>query len=105
MAPPFDPSRRYTDAETAEILRLANAHPLANADPSALSLAEIEDIAASVGIAPRAVRQAARSIDRPASPRLTTRMLGGPLRMELEQSFRGTLTPERAAQALDAIRR
>jgi hypothetical protein len=103
--PPGSP-RRYSDSETAEILRRAGEEAASNPEPGALTLVEIEQIAAEVGIDRRAVRRAAAAIERPGpSPRIVERLAGGPLRLELEQSFGAALAPGRASQAIAAVRR
>jgi hypothetical protein len=105
MTRPSDSARRYSDSELADILRRASEEEGSNRDPGALSLAEIEAIAADVGIDRAAVRRAAVAIDLPAAPRFAGRVLGGTPRVRLERSFDAALTPERVTRALDAIRR
>src|SRR3954451_16094835 len=106
MALPPGSSRRYSDSETAEILRRAGEDAASNPEHGALTLVEIEQIAAEVGIDRRSVRRAAAAIERPgSSSRIAERLAGGPLRLELEQAFHGPLASERASQAVAAVRR
>ena len=61
--------RHYTDDEVAAIFRVAAEGSASSAPPSGsaggLTLRDLQGIAREVGIAPDAVAEAARSLDRP----------------------------------------
>lgn len=73
-------SRRYDEQEIAEILQRATEADAAAPPPAAgtgLTLAQIQEVASEVGIAPARIEHAARSLDLPkASP--PARFLGAP---------------------------
>lgn len=73
--------RRYTDQEVARLLQRAadiDRHsPAGQSVARGLSLGELQDIAAEVGIAPAAVTRAADEIAAPAASRLASAALGG----------------------------
>jgi hypothetical protein len=72
-------TRRYTDDEVAEILRRATEEPMRlPSGREGFTLAEIQDAGREAGIAPEAVADAARSLDRPARPATET-LLGLPI--------------------------
>jgi hypothetical protein len=74
--------RRYTEQEVAEIFeRAAEARPVGShqvAPAEGLSLADLQQIGREVGIAPEAVAQAARSLERAERPARRT-FLGFPI--------------------------
>lgn len=101
-------NRRYTDDEVREILRLA-AEPgnlPARYDPDGMSLADLESIGNEVGIAPAAIREAARALETriPAPPR-GGGLLGAPATAAYERTVRMRVTPEQHASIVLAIRR
>lgn len=88
-------ARRYDDDEIGRILRratqLQRAEPTA-ADPTGITLAELEEIALEAGIDAANVRRAAAELDAaPPSRRLLDRAAGGPVRLRLERTYPGEL--------------
>lgn len=87
--------RRYNENELAEILRVAakgqSATPSSGEESTGYSLAEIERLAAEVGIDPKQVGIAAQGLG--AKPQTTKglRLLGGTDRHVLERTIQGTL--------------
>ncbi|MBM3906749.1 MAG: hypothetical protein FJ363_01600 [Gemmatimonadetes bacterium] len=71
--------RRFNDEEVAEIFRRAAEVPQSAADAlspsSGLTLAEVQDIGRQVGLAPDALADAARSLER-QEPRFRAKLLG-----------------------------
>ena len=71
--------RQFSDEEVAEIFRRASETSQTAADAlspsSGLTLGELQDIGRQVGLAPEAVADAARSLER-QEPRFRARMLG-----------------------------
>jgi hypothetical protein len=106
MADPND-ERRYSDEEFALILRTAS-EVTAGPDPApareGLTLSEIQEIAADVGIDPGRVSKAAVLL--PAhGDAATLRLLGGPPRLRLEHTVPGVVPPERLGRIIDVVRR
>lgn len=100
------PDRRYDEDEVARILRQATErNPAALAAGSGgLTLAQVQEIAAQVGIDARAVAAAARDLDTrravEASP-----ILGSAVAPQYEMLLDGRVDPARYPDALLAIRR
>ncbi|NJD10479.1 MAG: hypothetical protein FIB01_08625, partial [Gemmatimonadetes bacterium] len=100
--------RRYTDQEFAAIIEAAAAQPAgaARALParSGLTLAELQAIAAEVGVAPDAVARVARLLPlQPASE--AARLAGGPATVQLEFALETAADEDAANRAVAAIRR
>ena len=88
--------RHYTDDEVAAIFRVAaegsESRTLPSSNADGLTLRDLQSIARDVGIAPDAVAEAARSLDRPlARPALRT-FLGLPIAVERTVSLNRRLT-------------
>ncbi len=103
-----DEGRTYSDEEFALILRKA-AEMASPADLPApagdgLTLAEMEAAAAQAGLDPTLVRRAAKLVDHQVAPSPLERMIGGPLRHQLEDHLPVTLDDTRSARLLSAVR-
>ncbi|HSG09082.1 MAG TPA: hypothetical protein VLA36_12040 [Longimicrobiales bacterium] len=103
-----DDGRRYSDEEFALILRMAAesgvlSDHLKPRSGDGLTLAEITQIAAEVGIpAPLVQRAAARLGDGDATQ--SSRLWGGPLRHTRRDVVAGTMDPGSLARVVDTIR-
>lgn len=87
--------RRYNENELAEILRAAaeaqSKAPGTSEESSGYSLAEIERLAAEVGIDPAHVGQAAQGLTQRPLKSKGMRLFGGPDRHVIERTIEGTL--------------
>lgn len=106
MAQPGETRRRYGEEEVGLILKraaeLQRQQPAAAAEGGGLSLGELEEIAAEVGIDPRHLRRAAEEVDAVAAPLRgegVERLLGAPLTLKFERTLTGEL-PEDAFEML-----
>jgi hypothetical protein len=105
----MDPSevRRYSDREFALILRTASETP-EGPDPAppraGLTLSEIQEIAAEVGIDPQRVSRAAALLPRTTETTFV-RLMGGHPRQRLEHTIPGTVPPEGMRRVVDVARR
>ncbi|MCG8468853.1 MAG: hypothetical protein MJB57_11730 [Gemmatimonadetes bacterium] len=105
--------RRYTDDEVAAILeraatddRAPGSAALAPAEDAGLTLAELQDIGAEVGIAPERIAAAARSVTAaPAIPARTASFLGAPRSVERVVSIDRAMTDEEWEYLVADLRR
>ena len=85
-------SRRYSEKEVGLILRrateLQRSEPTA-ADPTGLTLAELQDVATEVGIDPTYLRRAAAELESGAGTGVSEKLLGAPLAFVLERTVPG----------------
>ncbi|MEM7243727.1 MAG: hypothetical protein AAF533_00205 [Acidobacteriota bacterium] len=99
-------TRLYTEQEVGELLRRASElqGEASTSTDRGLTLAEIETLAAEMGIEIGQLRQAASDLEsaRDASSRFE--LLGGPFRIDLRRVVDGELTDERWEQAVLEIR-
>jgi hypothetical protein len=114
--PGNEAERRFTESEFALILRRAiqldadsvrvsqNAPPPATLPPGGLTLKEIEEIAAEVGVDPARVVEAVDWLGTPEWSKLA-RVFGGPAKMNAERSLARLLPPEEMGRLLDVARR
>lgn len=88
--------RHYTDDEVAAIFRVAAEGSASNAPPSGsaggLTLRDLQSIAREVGIAPDAVAEAARSLDRPRASVASRTFFGLPVAVERTVALERPLT-------------
>ena len=98
--------RRFTDREVREILSQAVAtRPAAGvASAEGTTLEELRAIGSDVGIDPRRVEEAARSLVYDGDTR-PNRWLGGATTVRSERRVEGTFDPEDSPEALAVIRR
>jgi hypothetical protein len=91
-------SRRYSEKEVGLILRRATefqrSEPSA-ADPTGLTLAELQEVASEVGIDPAYLRRAAAELEVGAGSGLWEKVLGGPLAFVLERTIPGEFPESR----------
>lgn len=97
---------KYAESEAAQILeRAAELQRLAN-DPSRMTIAELEDAAASAGIAPIHVRRAAGELTlRRARRDRDSPGLGGPRTILIEVTLEGEIPVRAYEYVIEAIRR
>ena len=100
MAEVGEHRRRYGDKEVGLILKraaeLQRHEPESAVEGGGLSLTELEEVAAEVGIDPRHLRRAASEIDAGGAGLQTegmARLLGGPLTISLKRSLPGEFPP------------
>lgn len=103
-----DDGRVYSDEEFALILRQAS-ELATRAEPSGtssggLTLAEMQAVAAQVGIDPALVERAARMVAVKAAASPLDRLMGGPLRHAEVARFPVRLDADAAARLLSAVR-
>lgn len=100
------PERRYSDDEVALILREASADQEGGRQRTeeGLSLPQLKQIAAEVGLDPAAVEEAARRVAqrRAAAPSL---LFGAPVAPEFEREIPGGLKAEQMAEIVTTIRK
>lgn len=100
------PSRHYSDKEVSLILRrateLQRAAPSA-ANPTGLTLAELEEIAGEAGIEVDLLRQAATELDVSRPSGLGEALTGGPIKIRLERTVLGELSENAMAELVPAI--
>lgn len=102
----IEPERRYTERETALILKLAaQLEEFAPADlvPSGHTIAEIERIATEAGIDPEAVQRAAAALSA-EEPGTLERIIGGPTTFQLERTVGGDLDNRELDELVETIR-
>lgn len=91
-------SRRYSEKEVGLILRRATefqrSEPSA-ADPTGLTLAELQEVASEVGIDPAYLRRAAAELEAGAGSGPWDKFLGGPLAFVLERTIPGEFPESR----------
>jgi len=98
--------RTYTEDEVREILKRAVEDPPSHAlvKGEGITLAELKEIGREVGIEPRSIDDAARSVAVEVN-RPTGRLIGGPTSLHFERKVEGELGPDQAPEILAAIRR
>jgi hypothetical protein len=103
-----DDQRVYSDEEFALILRKATELASRSDGPAfsseGLTLAEIKAAAAQVGLDPALVERAARMLTATATETPLERVIGGPMRHNLEARFPMRLDENSAALLLSAVR-
>ena len=95
-------SRRYSEKEVGLILRRATEFQRSEpsvADPTGLTLAELEEVASEVGIDPAYLRRAAAELEVGAASGPWERLLGAPIAFVLERTIPGEL-PESSFEEL-----
>ncbi len=102
--------RRYGDKEVGLILKraadLQREEPASEVEGAGLSLAELEEIAAEVGIDSRHIGRAATELDAVASHSgSTSRLAGAPLSIELERTIAGELSEDGLEHLIPEIQR
>ena len=103
-----DDQRVYSDEEFALILRkvteLASRSDGPASSSAGLTLAEMKAAAAQVGLDPALVDRAARMLTATATETPLERLIGGPMRHNLEARFPIRIDEKRAALLLSAVR-
>ncbi len=103
----MSPKRVYTDKEISAVLKRA-AELQRTQGPGAtsgLSLDELEQIAADVGIDPEFVKTAALELEEGRTDETSYHVLGGPTSIDLERVVEGEMTDEKWEEAVGEIRR
>jgi hypothetical protein len=97
---------KYAEAEAAHILERAAELQRLSSDPSRMTIAELEDAAASAGIAPVHVRRAAGELAlRQARRDRNSPGLGGPRSILIEVTLDGEIPVRAYEYVIEAIRR
>lgn len=98
------PSRRFTEKQTAEIMRrAAEIQAQGAASPVGVSEDELRAAARELGIQGEALDAALASLEAPEAAR--TGLWGGPFRREVDIVFEGQITDERWEEVLADLRR
>ena len=110
MPPSDNLPRRYSDDEVSEILKhatdlQAEESPQRHSEGTGMTLAEIQEIAAEVGIDPRHLQQAAARIDRPKTAGFWAKVAGGPAVVSVERVVPGELSEADFARIVPEIQR
>ncbi len=103
MADTHGGGRRYTDRETALILKLASELDAATPPGEGHSLSEIQEIAAEAGIDGDLVLQAARALEVRRTPGAA--LAGAPTTFEFQRTLDGELADPALGALLSTIRR
>ena len=98
--------RSYSEEEVGLILRRATemqrAEPTA-ADPTGLTMAELEEIAAEAGIDPGMLRQAASELNLRQPATLGSRLAGAPVALAIQRVIEGEMPVERLEELVPTI--
>jgi hypothetical protein len=101
--------RRFNEEEVALIIKraaeLQQTEQIAQEPSTALSLAEIEQIAREAGIDPRLIRHAAQGLDRPAETNRPSAWAGAPTRLVFERIIDGEISNDEHEALVNEIRR
>lgn len=106
-SPLLPASRRFDEREVALIIRRAGELQQSDAttsDRGGMSLVELEQVAREAGLDPALVRRAAMELDDRPSAR-SSRLAGAPLRILLERTFQGEISPDEYEGLVAEIRR
>lgn len=102
--------RRFNDDEVARILKRATeldrrtgAEPASTELARGLSLAELQEVAIEVGIAPETIARAALELERPASSGLAEVVAGGSPVTQRIQVVGRALTPDELARVVQVV--
>ena len=100
--------RRYTEDQVSEILKHATDLQAEESTPGrgsaeGMTLAEIQEIAAEVGIDPRHLQTAAARLDRPEPSGLGVALAGGPLLVSVERVVPGEMSEDDFARIVPDI--
>src|ERR1019366_5851339 len=109
MADPTGRDRKFNDEEVALIIKraaeLQQTQQVEQEPSTALSLAEVEQIAREAGIDPMLIRQAAHGLDRPSETSRPSPWLGAPTRLVLERVVDGEIPTDDFEPLINEIRR
>ena len=102
-------NRRFNDEEVALIIKraaeLQQTEAIADDPASALTLAEVEQIAKEAGIDPSLIRRAALTLDRPGEVNRPSPWAGAPTRLVFERVVDGEISTEEYEGLIDIVRR
>ncbi len=105
LAASFGEKPQFSHTEAKELVNRAADIQLRNpTKPDALSLGGVQQIAAEVGIPPRYVDQAARSVDRPTEPPSHNAFLGAPTMLQFERIVDGEVPESEYPELVEEIR-
>jgi hypothetical protein len=105
LAASYSTKPQYRHTEAKEIVRRAADIQLQNPTrEDGLSLGGVQQIAAEVGIPPKYVEQAARSIDRPIEPPRPSAFLGAPTLLQFERVVDGEVPEAEYPELVEEIR-
>jgi hypothetical protein len=101
--------RKFNDEEVALIIKraaeLQQTEQVEQEPSSALSLAEIEQIAKEAGIDPLLIRRAAQGLDRPSPSNRPSAWAGAPTRLVFERVVDGEITNDEFEPIVNEVRR
>jgi hypothetical protein len=101
--------RKFNDEEVALIIKraaeLQQTEQTADDTSSAMSLAEIEQIAKEAGIDPALIRRAAQSLDRPGESNRPSPWVGAPTKLVFERVVDGEISNDEHEALIDTVRR
>jgi hypothetical protein len=101
--------RKFNDEEVALIIKraaeLQQTEQTADETSSAMSLAEIEQIAKEAGIDPALIRRAAQSLDRPGESNRPSPWVGAPTKLVFERVVDGEISNDEHEALIDTVRR
>jgi len=100
-------TRRYNEKEVGALIQRATEMQQegGHASERGLSLREIEHIADEMGIAPEHLHAAAMELDHRLEPSGTSRLWGGPFRVDQQRTVDGTVTEVQWARIVQELRR
>jgi len=102
-------SRGFSEEEVALIIKraaeLQQTEQVEQEPGTAMTLAEVEQIASEAGIDPRLIRRAAQTLDRPAASNRPSPWLGAPTRIVFERVVDGEISPEAHESIVNELRR
>ena len=103
-------ARRFNDEEVALIIKRAaelqhTEQKAAQDESSAMSLAEIEQVAREAGIDPQLIRRAAQGLDAPASVNRPSPWAGSPTRLVFERVVDGEVPVDEFESLVNEMRR
>jgi hypothetical protein len=101
--------RTFNEEEVALIIKraaeLQQTEQVDQVSSSAMTLAEVEQIAKEAGIDPQLIRRAAQGLDRPAETNRPSAWLGAPTRLVFERVVDGEISPDDYEQLVNELRR
>lgn len=102
-------ARKFNEEEVALIIKraaeLQQTEQVADDAASAMSLAEIEQIAKEAGIDPALIRRAAQSLDRTGESNRPSPWVGAPTRIVFERVVDGEISNDEHEAIIDTVRR
>ena len=109
MTSPKLPARTFSEEEVALIIKraaeLQQTEEVQKDPGTALTLAEVEQIAREAGIDPLLIRRAAHGLDRPAEKNRPSPFVGAPTRIVYERVVDGEISVDEFEPLVNELRR